>query len=78
MTDAVILQQRLTEAETALHKLLTASKVEEIRHGQNEHMRFAKADIPALRLYINDLRSQLGLDPVSPPRGRARRPVYSR
>lgn len=76
MTNAVILQQRLTEAETALHKLLTGSKVQEIRHGQNEQMTFAKADVPQLRLYINELRAQLGLDPVTPPRGRARRPVY--
>lgn len=52
ITDA----DRLAEAETALHKLLTGTAVVEIRHGQNELMRFAQADVDKLKAYIAQLR----------------------
>lgn len=64
MTDPAILQQRLTEAEAALHRLSTGSHAEEIRYAAgpaSRSVRYTAANMADLRAYIADLRRQLGL-----------------
>lgn len=72
MTDVATLQARLTEAEQALHDLALGKRVVEIRHGQNELMRFTPANVAQLRAYAADLRGQLAAAGVSGYTGRAR------
>lgn len=64
MTDSATLTARLAEAESALHALLTGTKVVELRHAAGPASRtgiFSRAEIGPLRAYIADLRRQLGL-----------------
>jgi hypothetical protein len=58
MTDITTLRTRLSEAETAQHKLLTGSLVEQLRHGDQE-TRYTRADLGSLAGYIASLRSQI-------------------
>lgn len=46
----------LAEAEAALHALMTGKAVVRIRHGANEEMEFARADVDKLKAYIATLR----------------------
>lgn len=57
-------QQRLAEAEAALHRLLTGSAVEELRYGSGQvtrSVRYTTANIGDLRAYIAQLRREIGL-----------------
>ena len=78
MTDLATLQTRLANAETALDKLITGRQIVEIRHGQNEVMRFSAANIGQLRAYIADLKGQIAkINGVTPTGGRGyRRRVF--
>lgn len=61
MTDTATLQQRLAEAETALHKLLTGTKVVSVKTEAGETTyRSYVSDVANLRAYIAELRGQLG------------------
>ncbi len=60
MADLVTLQTWLASAEAALNDLVTGNKVVEIRHGQNELMRFTPSQVGQLRAYIADLKGQIG------------------
>lgn len=63
MATAEVLQLQLTEAEAALHRLLTGSQVEELRYAAGAAQRSARyspANIQELRNYIADLKRQLG------------------
>lgn len=62
MADAATLQARLAEAETALHQLMTGSKLVQVRYGDKD-VRYSMADLGQLRAYIGELKSQLGLKP---------------
>ncbi|WOC15449.1 gpW family head-tail joining protein [Pseudochrobactrum sp. MP213Fo] len=73
MTDRSILMARLSEAETALHQLIVGKTTVQLSY-QGESVTFSSADEGRLRLYISDLRAQLGLGGTS--RTRARRVVF--
>lgn len=73
MTDRSILLARLTEAETALHKLMVGKASVQLSY-QGESVTFTTADEGRLRLYIGVLRAQLGL--ASTSRSRSRRVVF--
>jgi hypothetical protein len=62
MTDAdrALLQKRLAEAEEALHRLLTGSQ-EEASDYNGFRTTFTAANTGDLRLYINQLKRQLGI-----------------
>lgn len=51
---------RLSEAEQALHILLTTGGVIELTHN-GKIMRWSRQNIANLRVYIAELRSQIGL-----------------
>jgi hypothetical protein len=53
------LQERLDEAETALHELLTGRAVVEVRDMDGSSIRYTRAQVPALRRYIDELKAQL-------------------
>ena len=55
------LQQCLTEAETAYHKLLTGRSAVEFRDRNGETVRYSAANRGALAAYIESLKAQLGL-----------------
>ena len=73
MTDRTTLLARLTEAETALHKLIVGKTTVQLSY-QGESLTFTTADEGRLRLYISELRNQLGLG--GPSRTRSRRVVF--
>lgn len=73
MTDRTVLMARLSEAETALHKLIVGKTTVQLSY-QGESLTFTTADEGRLRLYINELRAQLGLGGVA--RTRSRRVVF--
>lgn len=58
MADLTTLQGRLLEAELALHKLQTGAQEMQIEHG-DMRVAYTKADVAALRGYIDDLKSQI-------------------
>ena len=61
---AEILQQRLTEAQTALHNLLTGQMGESYSFNAGlggKSVTYSRADLPQLRTYIAELRIALGL-----------------
>lgn len=68
-----ILLARLTEAEAALHKLMVGKASVQLSY-QGESVTFTTADEGRLRLYIGELRAQLGLANAS--RSRSRRVVF--
>lgn len=51
---------QLAEASTALHKLLTGTKVVEMWHA-NKHVRYTDANLTALRAYVNDLQAKVNV-----------------
>lgn len=63
MTEAerAALQQRLAEAENALHLLQIGQSVVEARDESGESVRMTAANVGRLKSYIADLRAQLGL-----------------
>lgn len=72
MTDITTLRTWLSQAETARHKLLTGSLVEQLQHG-DQTTRFTRTDIDKLEAYIASLRSQIaGEDGTAAQR---RRPI---
>ena len=73
MTDRSILLARLTEAEAALHKLMVGKASVQLSY-QGESVTFTTADEGRLRLYIGELRTQLGI--ASASRSRSRRVVF--
>lgn len=72
MADRALIQSRLTQAETALHKLLTGDATVQLSY-QGESVTFSLADEGRLRRYIAELRAQLS---GGASRTRARRVVF--
>ncbi|MEN5297727.1 gpW family head-tail joining protein [Brucella sp. TWI559] len=72
MASREIIQQRLTEAQNALHKLLTGAATVQLSY-QGESITYTTADEGRLRSYIKQLEAQLG---IAPARTRARRVVF--
>jgi hypothetical protein len=58
MTDFATLQTRLTEAESAYHRLLTGSLEESIGLGDMQ-VRYSKAEAPNLSAYISRLKGEI-------------------
>lgn len=59
-----LLTQRLTDAETAYHLLITGQKALVIVDQNLERVEFSRTNLGALSAYINDLKRQLGLIPA--------------
>ncbi len=53
------LTDRLTEAETALHKLVTGQMAVVVVDQNGERVEFSRANINQLRAYIKDLQAQI-------------------
>lgn len=60
------LQQRLDEAEDALHALQIGKQVAEVHDANGESIRYAQGSITRLVGYIADLKRQLGLGTDGP------------
>ncbi|MEH6477987.1 MAG: gpW family head-tail joining protein [Sneathiella sp.] len=60
MTDISVLQTRLTEAEKALHALMTGKQVVTIGN-EGDTVTYNQAGAAALRIYIRELKSGMGL-----------------
>lgn len=73
MTNKTLLLARLSEAETALHKLIVGKASVQLSY-QGESVTFTTADEGRLRQYIRELRVQLGVMPDA--RARSRRVVF--
>lgn len=58
MADLAVLQARLGEAETALHRLLTGAQVVQVGYADMQTT-YARAQVPQLRAYIADLKAQI-------------------
>jgi hypothetical protein len=61
MTATATLQTRLTEAEAALHALLTGGKPVQLRRGDGSQVQYGQANAGELRTYIAQLKAQLGV-----------------
>lgn len=74
MVDKAVLETRLTEAEDAMHKLVTGRQSVSLSHSQgggSHSIGYTQANRNELAAYIINLKSQLGLVP-------ARRPIRFR
>ena len=60
MADKATLQMQLSEAEGALHRLMTGAQEVSVDY-EGHSATFTKANEAALRRYIRDLKRQLGL-----------------
>jgi hypothetical protein len=58
MPDLATLETRLSEAETAYHRLMTGSLEESVGKGDAQ-VRYTRADAPTLVSYISQLRSDI-------------------
>jgi hypothetical protein len=69
--DIATLQQRITEAETAMHSLMMGSRVSEAGAPDGSRVSYTQTDLPRLREYLQWLKAQL----VQAQQGAAR-PIY--
>ena len=56
------LQQRLTEAEDAYHKLQIGESAAEVRDSNGESVRYTQANQGRLRAYIAELKAQIAAE----------------
>ena len=76
MPDTATLQARLTEAETAYHRLMTGVLEVEVQH-EGMGVKYSMSSADRLRAYIADLRSQLAAaGALSSDQAGRRRPLY--
>jgi len=70
MADLATLKLRLTEAESALHRLSIGKSVVSISDGERK-LTYTAATIGQLRAYIDDLKRQIAAleSPIPPRRG---------
>jgi hypothetical protein len=59
MADLTTLQTRLTQAESAYHKLLTGSMEERVDTGSGYAVAYTRADADKLLAYINTLKGEI-------------------
>jgi hypothetical protein len=57
-----VLIQRLAEAETAYHQLITGDKPVELRDSNGESIRYTMADKGKLKNYIAELKAEIAGD----------------
>jgi hypothetical protein len=72
MADQATLENWLTLAEAARHKLATGTATASVKYGDRE-VTYSKADLGSLDAYIADLRSQLS--PLDGTPQTRRRPI---
>lgn len=58
MADLATLQSRLSEAEAALHRLMTGAQVVQVGYA-DQQATYGRAQAPALQAYIASLKSQI-------------------
>lgn len=75
MTDLTTLRQRLADAETARHKLLTGSMRERISRGGTD-ITYTRADIGKLERYIAELQSDIARAEGGGPRRTTLNPYF--
>lgn len=51
--------QRLVEAETALHSILTGRGIQSIRDSNGEAVTYSTANVSRLRAYIAELKAEI-------------------
>lgn len=76
MADCTTLQQRIAEAEEALHKLQTGGYVVELTSPDGTRIRYGEADAAKLGAYLQVLHGQLAQCEGSSSSQIVRRPVY--
>jgi hypothetical protein len=59
--DVVLFTQRLADATTAYHQLMTGRLAATVVDQNGERVSFTAANADLLKAYIDDLKSQLGL-----------------
>jgi hypothetical protein len=59
MADLTTLQTRLTEAEAALHDLLTGRREVSVSWASGQQVSYSKSDLPELRRYIQQLKAEI-------------------
>ncbi|MCM8738297.1 gpW family protein [Azospirillum sp. A1-3] len=59
MTDIETLRTRLSEADTALHALLTGGRPVRVTSGDGRTVEFSTSTAPDLRRYIAELKEQI-------------------
>ena len=64
--DQTTLQQYLTDAQTALQKLMTNSREEEVRLSDGSSVRYTPTTLPQLQAYIGYLAAQVSTTPRRP------------
>lgn len=71
MTDIelAVLKERITQAETAYHQLMTGQMATVVVDQNGERVEFNKVSAPQLYAYISGLKLQLPGVPVSPYAG---------
>lgn len=63
------LQQRLAEAETAYHRLMTGTSVQEVVDQNGERVRYTPVNVTRLAVYIAELKRQTsGVNDTGPMR----------
>jgi hypothetical protein len=65
------IETRITEAEVALHSLITGGGVVEITDADGSRVRYAESDVSKLQSYLSFLQLQL----ASTASGISRRPI---
>lgn len=65
--------QRLVEAETALHRILTGQGVQSVTDQSGERVVFTTASVTRLRAYIAELKAEIAGEV---PTGGAIRPMF--
>lgn len=75
MADLVTLVSRLSEAEAALHRLMTGSQEEQLEHG-DMRVAYTRADVSTLQSYIASLRVQVAAAGGTPGGVRRRAIVF--
>lgn len=56
------IQERLTEAESAFHRLQLGESAVEVRDSDGSSVRYTPANASRLAAYIEDLRAQLAVE----------------
>ena len=69
MTDILVLRQRLLDAETALHQLLTGTLEVSVSVGGYGATTYSQTNIAQLRAYIAQLKSEIAKHEGRPRRG---------
>ncbi len=59
MADLAVLRTRLTEAETAYHRLMTGEREVEVEFSDGRRNRYSETTASNLKRYIDELRAEI-------------------